>query len=442
MLEKPDVDKKKALIAYLVGIRRKEDSPREAAEHLEELMRLCETMGLQVAGDETVSLSQPTAALLLGKGKVEEIKASAEMAGAELIVIDDELSPGQQRNWEKETGLVVIDRLEVILDIFAQRAQTREARLQVQLARLEYSLPRLKRAWTHLERQRGGGGFMAGAGEAQIEVDRRLVRDAIARCKREIKEVRRQRATQRKSRKGRPTPTAALVGYTNSGKSSVLNRLTGAHVLAEDKLFATLDPTTRRILLPNNQPLLLTDTVGFIRKLPHQLVEAFMATLEESQQADFLLHVLDASHPAVLDHLRATNAVLEELGIESKPVLHVLNKMDLVEDPVAVAELRRVAAPSVCTSMANGEGVGELMERLAEFASGGMKEVHLRVPASRGDLIGLVHREGHVLSMRYDDSNCLMDAELPVRFLDPVRPFLLEEPAPASPNGPQRGPAT
>ncbi len=426
MIEQPVIEKKDILTAYLVGIRRKEDSQREAEEHLEELMRLCETMGLDLGGSEIVSLSQPTSALLLGRGKVEEIKAAAEMAEAELIVLDDELSPAQQRNWEKETDLAVIDRLEVILDIFAQRAQTREARLQVQLARLEYSLPRLKRAWTHLERQRGGGGFMGGAGEAQIEVDRRLVRDAIARCKREIKEVRRQRATQRKSRKGRPTPTAALIGYTNSGKSSVLNRLTGANVLAEDKLFATLDPTTRRIILPNNQPLLLTDTVGFIRKLPHQLVDAFMATLEESQQADFLLHVLDASHPAALDHLRTTFGVMKELGIESKPVLHVLNKMDRVEDPLALAELRRLAMPNVCTSMLTGEGQQELMDRLAEFASGGLAGVRLRLPAGRGDLIGMVHREGHVQSIRYVDTHCVLDAELPVRFLDKVRPFIEE----------------
>lgn len=436
---KDDLIEKKQLTAYLVGIRRKEDSLRDAEEHLEELTRLCETMGLDVAGSEIVSLGKPSAAMLLGSGKVEELKATAEMNGAELIVLDDELSPGQQRNWEKETDLAVIDRMEVILEIFRQRAQTREARLQVDLAKLEYSLPRLKRAWTHLERQRGGGGFIGGAGEAQIEVDRRLVRDAIARCKRELKEVRRQRATQRKSRKTRPTPSGAIVGYTNSGKSTLLNRLTGAHVLAEDKLFATLDPTTRRIILPNNQPLLLTDTVGFIRKLPHQLVEAFMATLEESQQADFLVHVLDASHPAVLEQLRATNTVLEELGIDNKPVVHVLNKMDQVEDPLALAELRHAAEPNVCTSMLRGEGVGELLDVFAGLASGGLQIIRVRLPASRSDLISMMHREGHILTQRYDGEESLIEAELPVRYHDRFGSYLAAEEDFAAASGGEAG---
>jgi len=396
----------------LIGVRRREDTAVSAQEHLDELTQLVATMGVPVVGDEIAPLPSPSAQFLIGTGKAEEIKARAEMADATLLIIDDELSPAQQRNWEKMTEKAVIDRREVILDIFRQRAQTREARLQVELARLEYSLPRLKRAWTHLERQRGGAGFTGGAGEAQIEVDRRLVKDDILKLKRELKEVRRARATQRARRQGKPVPTAALIGYTNAGKSTLLNRMTQAGVLAEDKLFATLDPTTRRVNLPNNQELLLTDTVGFIRKLPHMLVEAFMATLEESQLADLLLHVVDASHPQALEQLQATHKVLEEINVVGRPTLYVLNKADRVTDPMALAELRLNATPNVVVSGLTGEGVDSLVEYLAEFTRDGLIPLNLVIPHDRGDLVGFLHREGHVRHEVYEEDGVHLDVEL------------------------------
>lgn len=427
MLEKPAVHNDgRILKAYLLGIRRREFKPAEAAEHLGELASLVETMGLEMVGSEVAPALTISPKYLIGSGKADMIKAACEGRDADLLIVDDELSPAQQRNWEKLTGIAVIDRREVILDIFAQRAQTHEARLQVQLARLEYSLPRLKRAWTHLERQRGGGGFIGGAGEAQIEIDRRLVRDEIAKLKRDLVTVRRQRETQRKGRGRRPFPTAALVGYTNSGKSSLLNRLTRAGVLAEDKLFATLDPTTRRVDLPNNQVLLLTDTVGFIRKLPHMLVEAFMATLEEARVSDFLIHVVDASHPNAMDHVKVTLEVLKELGTDDRPMLFLLNKIDAVEDRMALANLRSIAEPNVLISAKTGEGVDDFMARLADFAARGMGLLHVGIPHDRSDLVSFLHREGQVLSEKYGNDTVEVEARLAMKHHPRFEPYRLE----------------
>ncbi len=425
MFEK-ELEKKDSLSAYLVGINRREFRPGEAEEHLDELASLAQTMGVEILGRETASANRPNAAFLLGSGKVEEIRAAAEALESNLIIVDDDLTPAQQRNWEKTTKNTVIDRREVILEIFAQRAQTKEARLQVELAKLEYSLPRLKRAWAHLERQRGGGGFIGGAGEAQIEIDRRLVRDSIAQHKRELTVVRQQRATQRKGRRARPVPTAALVGYTNSGKSSLLNRLTHAEVLEENKLFATLDPTTRRIELPNSQQLLLTDTVGFIRKLPHMLVDAFMATLEEARVGDFLVHVIDASHPAAREHIQATDEVLKELGIEEKSMLFVFNKSDLVEDPLALAELRNtIKGRSVVTSTHSGEGLEELRSALADLASEGMEHLTLRIPPAKSELVSFAYREGRVISRGWDGDITVLEVDLPPKRRSALEPYIV-----------------
>jgi GTP-binding protein HflX len=422
------LDEKKAVLrGYLVGIRRREFSPTEAQEHLEELQELVGTMGVPVMGSEMVSLQSLSAQYLMGTGKADEIKGRAAAADANLIIIDDELTPAQQRNWEKLVeGPAVIDRREVILDIFKQRAQTREARLQVELARLEYSLPRLKRAWTHLERQRGGSGFTGGAGEAQIEVDRRIVKFEILKLKRELVEVRQARATQRSRRQGKPVPTAAIIGYTNAGKSTLLNALTGAGVLAEDKLFATLDPTTRRVNLPNNQEMLLTDTVGFIRKLPHMLVEAFMATLEESQVADLLIHVVDASHPAAEDQLAATELVLKEIGATERPMLYVLNKVDAVTDEMALARLRQKAEPHVLVSALRGTGLKDFQDRLAAFVGEGLQRLKLRIPPNRHDLISFLHREGHVLSESYEEADALLEVNLLPKHHHHVDPYRAE----------------
>ncbi|MEO8353926.1 MAG: GTPase HflX, partial [Chthoniobacteraceae bacterium] len=326
--------------ALLVGTYVESGAREECESLLAELEELVRTLGVPIGESIVVHHREPHPRYLVGSGKAEEITALAKARGFDLIVFDHELTPSQQRNWEKLAGRPVIDRQEVILDIFAQRAQTREARLQVELARLEYSLPRLTRAWGHLARQ-GGGIGARGEGESQLEQDKRRLRGQIDRLRREISSVRASRATQRKDRQRTPVPNAAIVGYTNAGKSSLLRALTQADVLIEDKLFATLDTTTRRIDLPNKQPLLLTDTVGFVRQLPHRLVEAFNATLEESVLADFLIHVLDASQPAVMSFYETTRRVLNELGAVEKPALVVFNKIDLVPDPAILSGLNR-----------------------------------------------------------------------------------------------------
>jgi GTP-binding protein HflX len=400
----------------LVGIQDAKTTLVEAEEHLDELASLADTMGVEVVGRLVARVARPSPHFFLGAGKAEEIKAMALGIEADVLIFDFDLSPSQQRNWEKFTEIAAIDRQEVILDIFAGRAQTKEARLQVGLARMQYSLPRLRRAWTHLERQRGGAGHKGGPGELQLEVDRRIVLDRITRFKRELKEVRRRRAVQRKSRGGRPVPSAAIVGYTNVGKSSLLRRLTGADVFVEDKLFATLDTTTRRIDLSNNQPLLLTDTVGFIRKLPHGLVEAFKATLEEAVQSDFLLHVLDIGHPKIDEHYAVTNQVLAELGAADKPVMVVLNKTDQPHDPLTLNRFRLLNSLAFPVSTRNGEGIGPLLAAFAEHFVLPMRRYRLRIPQNRYDLVNLLHTEGDVLVERYEADGILIEADCPLRF--------------------------
>jgi GTP-binding protein HflX len=420
---------KKPLAGYLVGVRRQGMAMGEAEEHLDELAQLATTYGIPVVGSEVVVLREPHATYLVGAGKAREIHTACLAADADLVVFDDDLTPSQQRNWEKLTRLAVIDRREVILGIFADRARTKEARLQVELARAEYSLPRLTRAWTHLERQRGGGGLRGGAGEAQLEVDRRIVRARIDRLKADLRHVRRVRATQRKARAGVPVPTAALVGYTNAGKSSILNALTGAEVVEEDRLFATLDPTTRKFELPNGQVMLLSDTVGFIRKLPHDLVEAFKATLEEAQLANLLVHVVDASHPNAMEHRAATEAVLAELNANTKSTILVLNKADRLDEAGRArhAQLGEGYSHVVVTSTATREGLDELAAVLADMAGHDVQRVHLRIPPDRGDILSLLHREGRVESQEFDADIAVVDAVVPRRLGTRLKPFMSAE---------------
>src|SRR5207253_7229771 len=289
---------------------------------------LAATAGGLVVGDGIQKLETPHAATFIGKGKADEFAATCRTLDVDTVIFDDELSPAQSRNLEKVFNCKVLDRTALILDIFAQRARTREGKLQIELAQLQHLLPRLTRFWGHLSRQKGGIGMRGGEGETQLETDRRRVQDRIARITRDLEVVRRQRSTQRNARQRNLWPLASIVGYTNAGKSTLLNTLTGTQVLAEDKLFATLDPTTRRLRLPTNQSVLLTDTVGFIRKLPHGLVEAFKATLEEVVRADLLLHVVDVSHEQAEEQIQAVDTVLREIGAEGKPTLMVFNKID------------------------------------------------------------------------------------------------------------------
>jgi GTP-binding protein HflX len=411
--------------ALLVGTYIEADKKADAQSLLEELEELVDTLGIPVVERRLISHRENHARYLIGSGKAEEIVAFAKEHECDVIVFDNELSPSQQRNWEELAGVTVADRHEIILDIFGARAQSREARIQVDLARMEYSLPRLTRAWSHLGQQ-GGGIGAKGEGESQLEQDKRKIRLQIDRLKRELQTVRRSRATQRKDRKRAPVPNAAIVGYTNVGKSSLLRRLTGADVLIENKLFATLDTTTRKIALPNKQPLLLTDTVGFVRNLPHQLVEAFNATLEEAALSDFLIHVLDASQPAVVEFYNTTMRVLNDLGADTKQMLVVFNKVDKVSDPAALFALRRHFPEAVSVSVKTGEGMDELVERISEFVARGTITVELRLPSERADLLARLHRDGTVRDLHYEDGFTRVIGTVPTRALEVFAPFLAE----------------
>jgi GTP-binding protein HflX len=387
----------------------------EAASLLDELGELVATLGLRIAGRELVQHREMHARYLIGSGKAAEIAERAKAEKLAGLVFDHDLSPSQQRNWEELAGVPVIDRQKVILDIFAVRARTREARLQIELAQIEYALPRLTGAWTHLGGRRGGIGGK-GEGESQLEQDRRRMGRTVAQLKRELVEVQRARATQRKDRQRTPVPNCAIVGYTNSGKSSLLRRLTGAEVLVEDKLFATLDTTTRKVALLSNQPLLLTDTVGFVRKLPHRLVEAFKATLEEATQADFLIHLLDASAPKVIEFHQTTLDVLKELGAGERPVIVVFNKVDKVTDPAVLHRLRVHFPEALFISVRTGEGIPALLARMSELAAPGTVTRELRIPAAESGLLARLHREAKVHEIRYDGSDSLVTATLAARF--------------------------
>ncbi|MCL1817418.1 MAG: GTPase HflX [Spirochaetaceae bacterium] len=339
------------------------DPPDETEASLAELRALVESIGFTPAAALSARIRKASPRYLVGNGKAEELRAAAEQAEAGLIVFDTELSPSQQRNWEDLTGLCVIDRQEVILEIFMDRALTREAQLQVDLARMQYSLPRLTRAWAHLSRQRGGARGTRGEGETQLEIDRRRVMARIIKTKDELKKVRKQRATQRTRRENSSLPTGCIVGYTNAGKSSLLKALSGAGLHIENKLFATLDSTTRRVHLPCGGEVLLTDTVGFISRLPHELIEAFKSTLEEAVLADFLVHVLDASSPRLREHALTTRKILAEIGAADKPVITVLNKSDLCPEDSPVCAAGDYPNP-VMFSATRGTGTRELLALL------------------------------------------------------------------------------
>ena len=408
--------------SFLIGAYFDRADEAKSRSLLKELEELVATLGIKVVAAECVFVRTRSKRYFTGSGKAAELMEASRLAGADCIVFDNELAPAQQRAWETEGNVTVIDREEVILDIFKMRAQTREAMLQVELARMQYSLPRLARMWSHLDRQRGasgggsgGGGAARGEGEQQIEVDRRLARRRIDRIKVELDDIRRNRQTQRKQRSEDGICQASIVGYTNAGKSSLLNLLSGANVLAEDKLFATLDPTTRRIELPDGQPLLLTDTVGFVRNLPHRLVEAFKATLEEAVLSDFLIHVLDASALEIYAFYETTLAVLNELNAADKPTVIVLNKIDLIaDDEDRLHELKSHFDDSaVFVSLTTGEGVPELINRLADMMVDRVSRLRLRIPQARQDLIALLHREGKMVNHDYEGNDIVLTAVIP-----------------------------
>ena len=385
--------------AVLVGTQRADSGVFTGAESLGELERLADTAGVQVAATALQTVRRINPATFIGSGKVEDVHALIQQNAANVAVFDDSLSPAQQRNLERALQVKVVDRSQLILDIFAQRAHSLAGKLQVELAQLEYLLPRLTRQWQHLSRL-GGGVGTRGPGETQLEVDRRRVRERIAALRRRVREVARTRGLHRQSRAAVPYPTVALVGYTNSGKSTLMNRLTAAGVLVEDKLFATLDPTVRRLALPSGATALLIDTVGFINKLPHGFVDAFKSTLEEVQTADLLLHVIDASNPHAAEQARIVEQVLQELGADATARLTVLNKMDAVAPGAAPA---LGDGPRCAISARTGTGIADLLAAIDTALQSGRERIHLRFPASRGDLVARLHRNGTVLHEEYQD---------------------------------------
>jgi GTP-binding protein HflX len=396
----------------LVGLEHNGVSRWDLQDSLEELRELAATAGAKVVDTVTQKLDHPTAPYYIGKGKAEEVAARCTETGAGSIIFDDELSPAQGRNLEEVTSKKILDRTQLILDIFARRARSREGRLQIELAQLQYLLPRLTRMWTHLSRQTGGIGTR-GPGETQLEVDRRRVQERIARLQKDLEEVRKHRAIQREGRARHQWPVVAIVGYTNAGKSSLLNRLTNAGVIAEDKLFATLDPTTRQFVLPNKLKVLFTDTVGFIRKLPTTVIESFKATLEELKSADLLVHVVDLSHPQWEDHIASTEAVIRELEADGKHTLVVFNKIDRLENPEAVQAAMARHPNSVAISVKTGENLQEFVDELQNQLSAWRLRQKFRIPQSDSAALAELHRAGHVVETSYEGDDALVTAHIP-----------------------------
>jgi len=410
-----------------VGLELKSRPSWDLEDSLEELGDLARTAGADVIGTGTQRLQTPNASTFIGRGKAEAFAQTCREQGVDTVIFDDELSPAQARNLEKMFECKILDRTSLILDIFAQRARTREGQLQVELAQLHHLLPRLTRYWSHLSRQKGGIG-MRGEGETQLESDRRRVQERIMRIAHALDEVRRHRGTQRDGRKRHHWPLASIVGYTNAGKSTLLNALTGASVLSEDKLFATLDPTTRRLHLPTNQDVLLTDTVGFIRKLPHRLVESFKATLEEVVEADLLLHVVDLSHPNAREQIESVNRVLEEIGAGDKPTLMVFNKVDRLSHTELAGRYLEFFPNGVVISARTGTGMEALLGELGHRLRPERTALELRIPNHESARIARLHAVGQVLKQSYDGDLACFLVRLPPHHCREFEPYTVPSP--------------
>ena len=419
--------------AIIVGVKLEDMSKAETEESLQELALLADTAGVEVVCQVLHQRDKPNPAYFVGSGKAQELKdLNAEMQ-ADVLIFDSDLSPAQTRNLEKMTDIRVIDRTTLILDIFAQRARTKEAMVQVELAQLQYALPRLTRQWTHLSRLGGGAGAgkvggvgTRGPGETQLQIDRQLIRDRISHLKQELKKIEKHRTVQRSHRK--EMISAAIVGYTNAGKSTLLNALTDEHLFTEDKLFATLDPTTRIVQLPENHRIFLTDTVGFIKKLPHHLVASFRATLEEVTEADLLLHVVDASHPEALNQIKAVNQVLEELEAVDKQTLMVFNKIDQIASRLCRNEgmesydelhvLQSEYPDGIAISALTGEGLEQLTSHLVDFSSQNDVQISLVLSHKEGGkVLNYIYTHGEVLNQSYEDNSVLVEAKIHKRYL-------------------------
>jgi len=425
--------------AFLIGVDlRNQENLLSVNDSLEELSLLADTAGLDVVGWETQKLDHPNPKTFIGSGKVKEVQALADELEADLILFDDELSPRHQRELEKLMGddIRVLDRTAIILDIFAQHASTREGALQVELAQYEYRLPRLTRAWTHLVRQAGGGGGRAGGvggvglrgpGETQLEVDRRDIRRRIVHLKKEIEQVRAHRQRHRTRRKRSRTPVIALVGYTNAGKSTLLNFISDSDVYVANRLFATLDPTTRKVKLPDGTQVLFTDTVGFIQKLPTTLVAAFRATLEEIAEADLLLHVLDITHNNVHAQAEAVHQTIERIEADHIPILTTLNKIDLLNDPNKARQSLETFPHAVAISARTGNGIDELLETVQKQLYELYTPIEVTLPYREGRLISLFHSQGEVDLIEHSGQGVKLRGRLPGRLMAQFRAYLINQ---------------
>lgn len=441
--------------ALLVGLERTGHDRWAVRDSLDELRDLAESAGAEVLEVMSQKRDAPSAPTFIGSGKVAELASRCIATGANTVIFDDDLTPAQGRNLGEVLGpsIKVLDRTELILDIFAQRARTREGKIQVELAQLQYMLPRLTGLWTHLSRQRAGVGAR-GPGEQQLEVDRRRVMEKISRLRRDLEEVRKNRRIERGGRQRLHWPLVSIIGYTNSGKSTLMNALTHADVLAEDKLFATLDPTTRKLRLPNNQNILLSDTVGFLRKLPHHLIESFQATLEEVAEADLLLHVVDVSHPQAQEQIKAVEVVLHEINAWGKPTIVALNKIDRLgstevgldrrasldlgetggqpgglslPSTTVLEQFQRNFEHTVPICAKSGENLGQLLDEVANQLKGRRVDVTLSIPADRAKTIALVYQSGYVMAREQVDGNVVLKAQIPKVLAGELTPYVVED---------------
>lgn len=416
--------------ALLVGVYISGRDTQDCIDHLKELSELSKTLGVKQTKEIFCPIKKITAATYIGSGKVEEIADIVCSEKIDVIIFDDEISPNQQKNIEKVAKVPVLDRTEVILEIFGLHARTKEAMLQIEMAKIRHQLPRLKRMWTHLSRQRasgssGGGGYLRGTGEKQIEIDKRLLKQKLRSIEREVKQVIKQRKQNRKQRLKSNIPTFSIVGYTNAGKSTLLNALTGSEVLVEDKLFATLDTTARAYQLPSRSKVVLVDTVGFIRKLPHSLIKAFKSTLEEVCYTDVLIHLIDCSKKGSMERYEATMEVLNEIGIEDKPYIVVLNKIDLVKHKESLRRFNVLYQNVIHVSAKNAIGFDDLLSAIEQEASKFTKTVNLRIAQSNYKLVDEIIREGRVLHTDYEENDVLIEAQIPEHLERKVQPFIV-----------------
>ena len=421
-----DTVNRKSEKVFLVGTLLNGQEEWEMKESMRELAELATTAGAEVISEGTQRLEKPIASTYIGPGKAKSFAEECAAFGVDTVLFDDELTPAQTRNLEAIFNAKILDRTALILDIFAQRARTREGKLQVELAQLQHIYPRLTRFWTHLSRQKGGIG-MRGDGESQLETDRRRLQEKINKLEKDLQTVKKQRATQRAGRQRHLWPLASIVGYTNAGKSTLLNALTGSSTISEDKLFATLDPTTRRLRLPTNQNILLSDTVGFIKKLPHDLVEAFKATLEEVVEADLLLHVVDVSHPYASDQIEAVDQVLSEIEADEKPTIMVFNKVDNLETLEEKAQWLEKFPNARFISAQSEIGFDELMAELSRQMRPIRRKISLKFPHSESALMAKLFRVGEVLFQDYDGPEAIFEALLPPHMVHDFEDFLVED---------------